>query len=939
MSKSHHSSSVEQVLDLIKLRASETPEKCAIQDSNRAFTYRDFLKQLEEYREVLLTSGIHSGMRVAVHFGRRTELPAFVCALWSLGVTYVPIPPGWKADKITSWLTNVQCEVLASIGDASEGRSDVTLSRLTRERTTLASSEPTATLAYIIGTSGSTEAAKAVAVGFDAITASLLGQATRFKIRREDKYLFFSSTSFDPSIAEMLLGLMAGATTFVYPETYPRVGEPLRDFLVSTGITFAGFTPAILRTFSPESLVNLATVVSGGAAPDSALLATWAVGRRFINAYGPTECSICSFSAELSPDGTPHDIGLPLPGVEYIVMSQHGPSAPGDTGELWLSGAFLANGYLYAPDDSRFFYEKATAHDLMRRYFATGDIVQVRQDGGLSFIGRRSNRRKVNEIFVDFDEMASAIKTKTKVTDVVISQERTETGLDVITIWFTCTFHQNRVRDEIHAVLSSLSYRGRVPVRIYQVSDLQLLESGKVTIPRFERPSTSITDGASSLTSLIEQIWLNKINSLGGVSDDTFFDAGGTSLDAMELLSEIAAVSGTRPNLQMFYQSPTLEGVLNSMAFTEPRTRYADNTIVSHPELPSVITAPKRKNNSRPSALLTGVTGYLGAHILERILECRTFASITCPIRAHSVSEAREKLTRIWRDKDLRGDVSKVEIIVLGSSSWNALATYRHSFDSIIHCAVDKNALASQADLWEVNVEPALHLLATLTHSGRFIFCSSIAVEKDESRADEMNGYALSKKATEELLLRHSLPSQEVVIYRLPALFPDRRAPRWNEKDFIARVVSLSMRLSAFPILDGNIEVPWMGVSEASDVLAQMATAPPGANGGSPLADLKIRYSKWEAFAQAMKTMTGARLISWHDWVAEGLACLTSRTDINHMRAVRAVSKFYLSESTRKRVHKSNPEDLEASLEAGIQWSTTILRRSREDTAQANIPF
>ncbi|MFP2934814.1 AMP-binding protein, partial [Pyxidicoccus sp. 3LG] len=204
-------------------------------------------------------------------------------------------------------------------------------------------------LAYVIFTSGSTGTPKGTLVQHRGLCNTARVAAELQALRSGNRVLQLAAFGFDASLWEIFPALISGAELcFAAPESL-LPGPPLQKVLAEKRITTLTATPTALAPLEPESLPGLEVVASAGEACMPELAARWKPGRRFLNAYGPTEVSVC---ATIDPDVDPRrpSIGRAIAGARvYVLDGRMEPVPPGVPGELFVGGPGLARGYLHRP--------------------------------------------------------------------------------------------------------------------------------------------------------------------------------------------------------------------------------------------------------------------------------------------------------------------------------------------------------------------------------------------------------------------------------------------------------------------------------------------------------------------------------------------------------------------------------------------------------------
>ena len=271
-------------------------------------------------------------------------------------------------------------------------------------------------LAYLIYTSGSTGQPKPVAVSHEGIVNLARQQIAGFAVGPGDRVLQFASWSFDASVSELAMALGAGAALVTAPARELLPGPPLAALVSRERITHVTLPPSALAVMAPEDLTGCRGVIVAGEVFPAALARRWSQGHRLINAYGPTEATVCvSLSAPLSPAdlgllSSSVPIGRSLPGYRTYVLDGHFGLVPsGVVGELYVGGVGLARGYLGRGGltASRFIADRYGGGG--GRLYRTGDLARWRWDGVLEYVGRTDGQVKVRGYRIEPGEVEAAI--------------------------------------------------------------------------------------------------------------------------------------------------------------------------------------------------------------------------------------------------------------------------------------------------------------------------------------------------------------------------------------------------------------------------------------------------------------------------------------------------------------------------------------------------
>jgi amino acid adenylation domain-containing protein len=316
--------------------------------------------QLEEYANQLAhrlrAQGIGQGAVVGVALDRATpRLVQAVWALWKIGAIYLPLDPAAPVARVAFVLEDAGATWVLT-ETSPPGPLPPTLAQiLTLEDLEAGlhhcpSTPPPeqgtgADPAYIIYTSGSTGVPKGVLLYHRGLCNVQLAQQEVFGLDPDDRVLQFSHGTYDASIFEIVLALSAGAALVLLPASARQPGPALVRLCQDLGVTVAVLTPSVLASLPPTDLPTLRTIIAAGEACPAELVRRWASeGRRFFNAYGPTESTIWATVARCQPDGREPAIGGPIANTDLFVLDPDDATrqaALGVVGELAIGGAGL----------------------------------------------------------------------------------------------------------------------------------------------------------------------------------------------------------------------------------------------------------------------------------------------------------------------------------------------------------------------------------------------------------------------------------------------------------------------------------------------------------------------------------------------------------------------------------------------------------------------
>lgn len=409
-------------------------------------------------------------------------------------------------------------------------------------------------LAYVLYTSGSTGEPKGVQIDHGALALLTASYIRLCDLGPADRLLQYASLTFDVSEGEIFSALACGATLVMgAPDTLlsPRAVAAL---IREREVTHIGAPPAVLALLEPGPYPSLRIVVAAGEPLAADLAGRWAApGRTVVNGYGPTEATVLCAAHVCGPgDGRASvPIGRPMDNRRLYVVDRWGDLAPvGVPGELLIGGTGgLGRGYLGRPEltAARF------GPDPFRpvgRVCRSGDVVRWAPDGVLEFLGRSDNQVKLRGLRVELDEIAAVLETHPRVTHAVVAMRDDRLGNQQLVAYLVVNDPPPAPPDLRAHVLAELpAYMA--PSAWVTLDALPLSPAGKVDRARLPDPDPDPDlagpNGATArapLTTDTERAIGAVLAEVLGIpavgADDNFFDLGGTSLQAILVLSRLA---------------------------------------------------------------------------------------------------------------------------------------------------------------------------------------------------------------------------------------------------------------------------------------------------------------------------------------------------------------------------------------------------------------
>lgn len=414
--------------DLIEAWAEQTPQAVAVRAAAGSLTYAALEREANRLARYLQAAGLEAGGRVGVCVERSAEMVIGILAVLKAGAAYVPLDPSYPPDRLALVLADSQAGLVLAQEHLLERLPGleipiVGLGRALEASRDLPAERPAAPagpsdLAYIIYTSGSTGRPKGVPVSHRNLVHST--EARRHVYPRPiERFLLLSSFAFDSSVAGIYGTLCQGGTLCLPDQGQEQDVAAIAGLIAAYSVTGMLCLPSLysllLEHSQPGQLGSLHTVIVAGEAC-STRLAQMHHERlpqaELYNEYGPTEGTVWSsvYRAPAGFAGQSVPIGRPIPNMQAYILDAHRQPAPvGVTGELYIAGDGLVQGYLNRPDlTAERFVEHTFLGETVRLY-RTGDLARYRADGEIEFLGRADHQVKVRGFRVELEEIENRL--------------------------------------------------------------------------------------------------------------------------------------------------------------------------------------------------------------------------------------------------------------------------------------------------------------------------------------------------------------------------------------------------------------------------------------------------------------------------------------------------------------------------------------------------
>ncbi|HKS08030.1 MAG TPA: amino acid adenylation domain-containing protein [Pyrinomonadaceae bacterium] len=557
---------------LFEQQVERAPEAVALVFEERRMTYEELNQQANKLAHYLRAAGVGPESFVGLLLERSPEMIGALLAILKAGGAYVPLDPASPPARLAYMVDDARISVLVTDSRLATRLplsqsvrvtyiDDAEIAKHSDRNPSLRTSGDNA--AYVIYTSGSTGAPKGVVLAHSSVCNQIAAMAQRFDIGPESCVLQFASLGFDASVFEIFTALTTGARLCLVSRETMLSGGRLVEYAEEQNVTVAMLPPSLLALLSPEEWPGLKTAISAGERCPAEIAVRWSRGRRFFNAYGPTETTIVVAVYEhngVRSSDTP--IGRPIGNAQIYLLDQHlNPVPIGATGELHIGGGAVGRGYLARPGLTAAKYiPNPFSTEPGARLYKSGDLACYLPDGNIRFLGRRDEQLKVRGFRIEPGEIEATLKEHPDITDAAVVADEDQRLVAYVT---GTTVADEELRNLVRQRLPDYM----VPSFFVSLAELPLTTNGKVDrlalrarIRTRVEPVAERIGPRDQLESELARIWEELLHVEPDVRDN-FFDLGGHSLLVVSLLSRVERVMGKRLNVVDIFKAPTIESL------------------------------------------------------------------------------------------------------------------------------------------------------------------------------------------------------------------------------------------------------------------------------------------------------------------------------------------------------------------------------------------
>ncbi len=541
-------------LAYFKKAVSKVPKHRAVSLDNTSLTYKELDDISDRIAEKIILRNAQKGDVVAVQMEKTVYYVAALIGIWKAGCVYLPVDPTYPDEykdfiiKDSGAVFSIGTKEIEDFCRASVTSDDVSGMVLPE----IYAADP----AYIIYTSGTTGKPKGVRVPQRGLANLYYVFTQRFHITPADGVLQFANFTFDASVWEMTMALMTGACCVMVSRETIEKTDCFVEYLSEHQVSVVTLPPAYFLML-PD--IPLRLVITAGSPTNRDVINKGLRCGRYINAYGPTETTICASYKEYekNDEASRISIGKPLDNLQIAIADGERFCGRNTVGEILVSGVAVADGYLNRPDEN----EKAFIRINGNLWYRTGDIGKWLVDGEVFYLGRKDKQVKVRGFRIDVGQVEHALRLIPGIRDAVVAAKKNN-GEDILCAFFLSdkVFTSRELRFSLQSKLPVYM----VPSVFIRVDVFPTNRSGKVDINRLlsfdisreSRPEEAVKGTESE--EQIRRVFMEVLNLSDVGLDDNFFDLGGQSLKAMSLVNSVQKNLGKTVTVRdlMTYSTP-----------------------------------------------------------------------------------------------------------------------------------------------------------------------------------------------------------------------------------------------------------------------------------------------------------------------------------------------------------------------------------------------
>ncbi|WP_172632002.1 amino acid adenylation domain-containing protein [Dictyobacter arantiisoli] len=578
---------------LFEEQARRYPQAPALQSGALRLSYEQLDQQANQLAHLLRTNGMQPGNQVVLCLPRDHWAIISMLAVLKAGGIYVPLEMEVPSSRLQAQFNQLSPVLVLTNRELRNRLPDLTVPVLAVETLAQSLSEQPATapergegntqeLAAIMFTSGSTGAPKGVLVRQQSVSNYTRTLCTLLEVQAGWHFATVSSLATDLGNTAIFCGLASGGCVHILPYELVTDAAALSAYAQKHPLDVLKIVPSHLQTLlssEAEAILPRARLVLGGERLSWSLVEQIQQLRpdcRIFNHYGPTEATVGALVYPLGQAGQlqlPQErqsgvpIGRPIDNVQVYLLDEHLHLVPvGVTGEIFIGGEGISQGYLAAPDlTAERFVPDAWSPTGSGRLYRTGDRARYGRDGVVEFIGREDTQVKLRGYRIELGEIEEQLRRVEAVKDAIVQLRKEEAGEGYLVGYIVPREQPGPTQEQVREALREQLPEHLVPGRVLQLESIPRMANGKVDWRRLPAPQAEEqeeTRSARQMQSPVEEVmqgvWQKVLNRKPIGRMENFFRLGGHSLLGTRVTARLRTIFGMDVPITWLFESPTI---------------------------------------------------------------------------------------------------------------------------------------------------------------------------------------------------------------------------------------------------------------------------------------------------------------------------------------------------------------------------------------------
>ncbi|BAZ25556.1 amino acid adenylation domain-containing protein [Kalymmatonema gypsitolerans NIES-4073] len=606
---------------LFEQQVEKTPDAVAVVFEDKQLTYQQLNNRANQLAHYLQTLGVKPDVLVGIYIERSLEMVVGLLGILKAGGAYVPLDPEYPQERLEFMLEDTQTPVLLTqeklVNTLATHKAQVICLDSEWELIAQHSEENPVSevtidnLVYIIYTSGSTGKPKGVMIAHRGVCNHLYWRQATFQLTEQDKVLQTFSLNFDPSVWQIFWTLSFGGQLILARPGGHQDPTYLVNVITEQQITIAGLVPSIIRVLLEEKGIENCTrlrhVTSGGEGLGVEFIDRFVeclnLHNVLLNCYGPTEgcIDVTSWTCQPGTNYTIAPIGRPTANVQVYILDENLQPVPvGQSGELHIGGVGLARGYLNRPELTK---EKFIRNPFSSvpgaRLYKTGDLARYLPDGNIEFLGRIDHQVKIRGFRIELGEIEATLGQHPALQqNLVIVREDVPGDKRLVAYVVVHPEQVAPTSSELRGFLQEKLPEYMVPKAFVFLDVIPLNPNGKVDRRALPTPDTADFSDANSFVEprnateeALAAIWVQVLGLERVGIHDNFFEFGGNSLLATQVISRIRQNLSVEIPLRLLFETPTIAGLasaVTSLSFANTQIENQSTEILEQQTIPQL---------------------------------------------------------------------------------------------------------------------------------------------------------------------------------------------------------------------------------------------------------------------------------------------------------------------------------------------------------------